>query len=404
MLLLPGAAHTAAPSYHAPDVPLALYLHIPFCRTRCTYCAFSTYSGLSALIPPYMDALAHEIQLVGGGLKRPAHTVYFGGGTPSLIPAALLGHVLDRCRDMFVLPPGAEITLEANPGTVDDTYLRALRQIGVNRLSVGMQSANADELKLFGRCHRQDDVHSTVHTARRVGFTNINLDLIYGTPHQTLAAWQHSLDTALGLDPDHFSLYSLGIEENTPIQRQIALGTLAFPDPDLAADMYEWAASRLAAAGFEQYEISNWTRPGHASQHNLYYWRNLPYLGLGAGAHGYAARIRYANIAHPAAYIECIASQPVPLEFPCSAAADTINSVDRRQAMAETMLMGMRLTVEGVSLDAFRARFGHDLWSIYGAELDRLIASGLVEHTADARVRLTPRGRLLGNRVFIEFV
>jgi len=384
--------------------PLALYLHIPFCSTRCSYCAFNTYTALSEQIIPYMRALAREIRLVAGHTRPRAHTIYFGGGTPSLVPVSLIAATLDTCAEVFDLAPDAEITLEANPGTIDQNYLNALRAAGVNRLSIGMQSAHRSELRLFARRHRVDDVRAAVDMARAAGFENLSLDLIYGIPRQTMAMWRLSVDTAIDLGPDHLSLYSLSIEDATPMQRWITRGMLELPDPDRAADMYEWASDRLAAAGFEQYEISNWSKPGFACRHNVHVWRNQPYLGLGAGAHGYAACLRYANVLHPVTYITRLEAQEAPLSFPLSAAAEEIEPVSARDAMSETMILGLRLTQEGVSLEAFHERFRCELWAVFGRALDGLIAVGLIERTAADRVRLTPRGRLLGNRVFMEFV
>jgi len=396
---------TTSPEFRLPaDTPLALYLHIPFCSTRCSYCAFNTYAGLSDQIIPYMRALAREIRLVAGSSRPRAHTIYFGGGTPSLLPVDEIATTVETCADAFALAPDAEITLEANPGTVDQDYLNALHSIGVNRLSIGMQSAHISELRLFARHHRPDDVRSAVDMARAAGFANINLDLIYGIPRQTTDMWRLSVNTAIALAPAHVSLYSLGIEDATPMERVVARGRLELPDPDLAADMYEWASDRLAAAGFEQYEISNWSKPGFACRHNVHVWRNLPYLGLGAGAQGYAAHTRYANVLHPRTYITRLETQDTALPFPLSAAAEEIDPIDLRESMSETMILGLRLTQEGISVEAFRERFGCELWDVFGRQIDRLIAVGLLEDTADDRVRLTLRGRLLGNQVFMEFV
>jgi len=351
-----------------------------------------------------MRALERELGFVGSQTGDPVATIYFGGGTPSLVPPDAIGAFVRRVGQVVTLPPGAEITLEANPGTVDEPTLRDLRRAEVNRLSIGMQSADAGELRLFARRHDVDDVRRTMALARRAGFANLNLDLIYGVPGQSMATWQHSLNVALTMNPDHLSLYSLGIEDGTPMQRWIEQGAVPAPDPDLAADMIEWATEHLAAQGFAQYEISNWSRPGFESRHNLHYWRNLPYLGLGAGAHGYAARTRYSTVLRPADYIARIEAQRAPLAYPLSAAAVDSESIDDQVAMAEHMIMGLRLTEEGVASAAFRARYGRDLWDVYGAELARLMAAGLLERTPDDRVRLTPRGRLLGNHVFAAFV
>lgn len=386
---------------------LSLYFHIPFCQLRCAYCDFNTYTGLAHLIPAYTEALQHEIAHVASTIPSDVeiNTIYFGGGTPSLLPVAAVAAILNCCASTFTLQPDIEITLEANPGTVDADQLTGLRQCGINRLSIGMQSAHAEELALFARDHGQKDVRDTVRAARNAGFGAISLDLIYGIPRQTQTMWQHSLDMALNLKPDHVSLYSLSVEEMTPLHRQIARGDLPAPDPDQAAEMYEWAAGHLVTVGFEQYEISNWARPGFACRHNLHIWRNRPYLGFGAGAHGCAARTRYANVRHPAAYIERIRSQHrTQTPFPLSAAAEEVEHLDENTIMAETMILGLRLTQNGISARDFRARFQRDLWEVYGVELDRLIDHGLLEETAENGVILTPRGRLLGNHVFAAFV
>jgi oxygen-independent coproporphyrinogen III oxidase len=383
---------------------LALYVHIPFCKTRCTYCAFNTYTGKNNLILRYMWALERELGFVGPHAAEPVATIYFGGGTPSLVPPSAIGAFIRRAGDIVTLSPDPEITLEANPGTVDEPALRDMARAGVNRLSIGMQSANAGELRLFARGHNVDDVRRTVMLARRAGFANISLDLIYGVPGQPMAIWQHSLNTALSMNPDHLSMYSLGIEDGTPMQRWVERGTVAAPDADLAADMIEWATEHLAAQGFIQYEISNWCRPGRESRHNLHYWRNLPYLGLGAGAHGYAARTRYSTALLPEDYIARIEAQRSPMPYPLSAAAVEVEPIDDQAAMAEHMIMGLRLTGEGVAGPDFRARYGRDLWDVFGAELDNLITAELIERMPDDRVRLTARGRLLGNHVFAAFV
>ena len=232
MQLLRLANAMSLPSQSPSSLTLGFYFHIPFCRTRCTYCAFNTYTGQTDLITPYMQALRRELALVVDSFEPTVSSIYFGGGTPSLVPAVHIEATLQACADRCRLTPDVEITLEANPGTVDRTYLRDLRRIGVKRLSLGMQSAHARELKLFARLHRLDDVLATVDSARAVGFDSINLDLIYGIPRQALEMWQHSLTTALCLNPTHLSLYSLGIENATPLESWIAHGTLPAPDPD----------------------------------------------------------------------------------------------------------------------------------------------------------------------------
>jgi oxygen-independent coproporphyrinogen-3 oxidase len=396
------------------DVPYSLYIHIPFCRHRCGYCDFNTYAGQEGLIGDYVSALCREIDLVAASAERTltAHTVFFGGGTPSLLPADQIEHVLDTIRQSFRLLPEAEISLEANPGTLSQAYLQELRAVGVNRLSVGVQSANPAELRLLERQHDFRDAIQAVAWARRAGFDNLNLDLIFGLPEQRLETWQRTLQHALRLKPDHLALYALTLEHGTPFGRWAARGLLVEPDPDVAAAMYELAAERLAEAGFEQYEISNWGRRlPHggvlACRHNLQYWRNLPYLGFGAGAHGYAAGFRTANVLAPAAYIRrCKAVGDPKRAFPRTPATNSLESIDEKTAMGETMMMGLRLTREGVSEEAFIKRFRQSLETVYGPEIRSLQEAGLLEWAVngDRRLRLTPRGRLLGNQVFYRFI
>ncbi|MBC7227107.1 MAG: radical SAM family heme chaperone HemW [Thermoflexales bacterium] len=371
---------------------VALYIHIPFCRSRCTYCAFNTYAGREALIPAYGEALCTEIRAAP---SAPAHTVYFGGGTPSMLPPDTLARILRCLREHFPLSPDVEVTLEANPGTVDPAYLRAARGLGVNRLSLGVQSVHPDELRLLGRRHTWEDAVGAVRAARAAGLENVNLDLIYGLPGQALSDWQETLEAALSLAPDHLSLYALTLEEGTPLQERVARGELPPPDDDAAAEMYEWAEARLAQAGYLHYELSNWARSErHLCRHNLTYWYNELYLGLGAGASSWWGGRRWTNARHPEEYIRRLAAG--------RSVAEEVEEIPLRLEMGETMMMGLRL-VEGVSDARFRARFGVGLAEAFGAELARLVGQGLLEW--DGRTaRLTPRGRLLGNWVFREFV
>lgn len=387
-----------------PDVPdHSLYLHIPFCQVRCAYCDFNTYAGLNDQIPAYARALAAEIETVGAaGGRPPAHTVFFGGGTPSLLPLPELERILQGLRDAFVLTDDAEVTLEANPGTVSREYLFGLRRLGVNRLSFGVQSSHPHELRLLDRLHLFGDAAQAVSWARAAGFEDVNLDLIFALPHQTLGGWRQTVERTLALGPDHVSAYALSLEHGTPMRAWVYRGLLPMPDPDLAADMYLLADELFARNGFEQYEISNWSRPGHACRHNLQYWRNLPYLGFGAGAHGYAASERYSNVLAPGAYIERLAA-PAPGAFPVSPALQQTTHVDRDDEIGETMMMGLRLTTEGVSLEGFAARFGQALPDKFPREIKRLTTRGLIE-ISDGRLRLTRSGRLLGNQVFQEFL
>ena len=389
----------------------SLYIHIPFCRHRCSYCDFNTYAGLEGLIPKYMASLQQEVAWAGqaAGEKLPVHTIFLGGGTPSLIPAHDLALLLETCDQYFAVQPGAEISLEANPGTVTLASLKDLRQAGFNRISLGMQSANAIDLALLERQHGTLDVIRAVEWARQAGFSNLNLDLIYGLPAQPLERWQETLETALALQPEHFSLYALSIEHGTPFRKWLEHGLVSAPDDDLAADMFEWACERLEAAGYGHYEISNWGKRADgetlACRHNLQYWRNLPYFGLGAGAHGYVNGVRTANQRGVKAYIQSMAKNQ-PVGFPGGAAAETALPVDRWTAMQEHMMVGLRLLDEGVSDARFSQRFGVTLKQAFPKQIQQLEQTGLLEWAGDGSdvLRLSQRGWLLGNQVFSEFV
>lgn len=344
------------------------------------------------------------------GAKLTVHTIFFGGGTPSLLPAESIELVISVLRGAYSVSQDVEISLEANPGTVDLEKLRGLRHAGVNRLSFGVQSASPEELRLLERQHDFEDVINAVKWSRQVGFDNINLDWIFGLPGQSLASWQRNMELATSLEPEHLSLYALSIEHGTPFKEMSTRGLIPELDADLAADMYELASDKLAAAGYIQYEISNWARPGadgrpRACRHNLQYWRNLPYAGLGAGAHGYLGSVRTANVLAPAAYIQRMKAGE-PLEFPRTPATASAERVDTQREMGETMMMGLRLIDEGVSEETFQTRFGQTLEEVYGPQIAQLSQQGLLEHVNGGQnaICLTQRGRLLGNRVFREFI
>jgi oxygen-independent coproporphyrinogen III oxidase len=386
----------------------SLYIHIPFCTHRCSYCDFNTYAGQEKQIPDYVDALCREITSVAqsSGSRLPVHTIFFGGGTPSLLSVHQVAHILSTAAAVFDLLPDTEITLEANPGTVSLPYLQELRRSGVNRLSFGMQSADRDDLRLLDRRHLQNEVALAVQWARSAGFDHLSLDLIYGLPDQSLARWERSLSAALALQPDHLSLYALTIEPGTVLFRRSRQGLLPQPDDDLSAEMYDLASEVLQSSGFFQYEISNWARRGgdgviKACLHNLQYWRNQPYLGFGAGAHGFANGQRTANVNGIRAFVKrCTEGQAGP--FPAGPAVQESTAIDRTAEMQETMMVGLRLTDEGISRSAFEARFGVALNEVYGKEIECLVERGLLE--AGERIRLTKKARILGNQVFRHFV
>jgi oxygen-independent coproporphyrinogen-3 oxidase len=289
-----------------PDPLYSIYLHIPFCRSRCDYCGFNTFAGIERLLPSYIEALLKEIASVGVLQSLASHTLYIGGGTPSLLTPGQIQRLIAAARDRLGLDPEAEITLEANPDTVTRSSLTGYRKAGVNRLSLGVQSTHDRDLAAFGRTHRFAGALDAITAARTAGFHNISIDLIYGAHTQTLESWRQSLDIVLALEPQHISLYSLSVEPGTRLETRVLRGLAKPPDPELAADMYDLARDRLAGGGYEHYEISNWARVGYASQHNRHYWLNRPYLGFGAGAHGYGAGLRYWNISPVPDYIEAV--------------------------------------------------------------------------------------------------
>lgn len=385
-------------------VPASLYVHVPFCRIKCTYCAFNTYVNLDNLIEPFVNALIQEITILGRSkAAQSLHTVYFGGGTPSLLKVEQLERVLDAIRLYFEVLVDAEISMESNPSDLTRDYMRDVHSLGINRLSLGMQSANEKELKLFERRHDLGAVFRAVDAARQGGFDNLNLDLIYGIPGQSLADWENSLKTMLRMEPEHVSLYALGLEDGTPLKTWVETGKYPSPDDDLAADMYDLATDMLGGAGLDQYEISNWSKPGLACRHNLQYWRNLPYPGVGPGAHGYADGVRYSTVLSPQRYISAMAKADGDYVYPRTPATEHATVIDRDSEIAETLIMGLRLTQEGIVRGHFRERFGVDLLEVHPETIIRYEKHGLL-YVDDQIVRLTQQGRLLSNMIFRDLV
>ena len=381
---------------------LALYIHIPFCRERCTYCAFNTFTDRTHLMDDYVTAICREIVYIAQ--TTPVHTIYFGGGTPSLLTLEQVSAILEAVHRHFKVLDTVEISFEANPGTVDLGYLQGLVSLGLSRLSLGAQSAQASELNLFGRWHDWSDVQQAVRDARQAGIANLSLDLIYGNPHQSLAMWQDSLAAALTLEPNHLSLYSLGLEAGTPLTKQVKYGELPAPDGDLAADMYEYATEQLDQRGFIQYEISNWGQVGRFCEHNLQYWRNLPYLGIGAGAHGYANLTRTVNAMRPEDYIQRL-HNPTEAEyiFPRTPATIQADNLDAQTDQFETIFMGLRLLNEGLALTSFAERYGVRVEEKYEPTIKWLIEQDMLR-IDETHLFLTERARLLSNQVFTRFI
>ena len=374
-----------------------IYIHVPFCRSRCSYCDFATGAYEEALAARYVRALAREIESSAhADAPTEVDTVYFGGGTPSLLTPAQVSRVLEAVRRRFRVDARAEVTLEINPGTAERARLAELRAAGVNRASFGAQSFDDRELKRLGRTHTADDTRRTLDALRAAGFDNVSFDLIAGLPAQTLAAWERNLSEALALAPEHLSLYLLEVHEGTPLAEQIREGRYDQPDADLAAEMYRLTVERTSAAGYEQYEISNFCRPGRESRHNVKYWTGAPYFGFGCSAHSFDGRsVRWSNERDARAYVSLIEGE--------GGAVVAREELDEREAGAEALFLGLRLLGRGVDLAAHRARFRRDVRADYAADLARFGEAGLIELDGDV-LRLTPAGALLSNEVFSAFV
>ncbi|MDI6817239.1 MAG: radical SAM family heme chaperone HemW [Actinomycetota bacterium] len=372
---------------------LAIYVHIPFCKQKCSYCDFNSYPGLDAVHGAYIDALVSEISAEAARFNRASiSTIYIGGGTPTLLAPEQIGRVLGAIKDNFTVVSDAEISIEANPETVTRENLVALRDAGINRLSLGFQSLDDDLLELLGRKHTAVQAVEAFRAARGAGFENIGIDLIFGIPGQSLANWALTLEQAIALDPEHLSCYGLTIEPGTALERAIDASVVASPDEDLQADMLLYTMDSLYESGYEHYEISNYAKPGFACKHNLTYWNGGDYLGFGAGAHSKAGRARYSNIAEPAKYIEGAGSDTRIAE------SVQLSVVDE---MSEALFLGLR-KMDGVNLDEFDARFGQTIDNVFGEAIEDLVGIGLL--VKNANLRLTPRGILLGNEVFSRFV
>lgn len=386
---------------------LALYLHIPFCTAKCGYCDFNSYEGLPGhLVADYTPALIREMALWAPAAKDLAvDTVFFGGGTPSLTSLDDMAQITAAIRDQFNVTPDVEWTLEANPTELSREHLDGLRALGVNRLSMGVQSLQPEELTLLERLHSPERVVEAVRDARAAGFDNLNLDLIFGIMGQPLAKWQDTLERVLDLAPEHLSCYALTVEPGTALYYQVAKGQIEEPDPDVAADQYEWTRTRLARAGYAQYEISNWARPGRECRHNLVYWHAESYLGLGAGAHSFFLGRRIANVDAPNRYVEAVNES---WEERAATGRGELRQVaggetpDEETQRADAMILGLRL-MSGVDLAGFAARFGASADDAFGPAIAKHEALGLLERV-EGRLRLTDRGLLLSNEVFVDIL
>lgn len=371
-----------------------LYIHIPFCRSRCSYCDFATGLYQSELAERYVRAVVAEIESASQSGAR-VDTVYFGGGTPSLLEPSQLDRIIDALSARFDVDATPEITLEINPGGITVEKLRACRSLGINRASFGLQTFADDELAKLGRSHTTLDALQTFADLRTAGFENVSFDLIAGLPGQTLAGWQRNVQQALELRPEHLSFYLLEVHAGTPLAEHIRKGLQPAPDDDLAAVMYQAMLEQATNAGYEHYEISNLCRPGFESRHNSKYWTGQPYFGFGCSAHSYDGRTRrWSNERDVRRYVEMIETGLSPIVEEQELTAS--------EARAEALFLGMRL-MRGIDLRQYRESFGLDLRAEYGAALERFRAAGLVEMDGEL-VRLTRSGALLSNEVFSAFV
>ncbi|MCL6636862.1 MAG: radical SAM family heme chaperone HemW [Alicyclobacillus sp.] len=376
------------------QAPSSLYVHIPFCPSRCFYCDFTTYVAPPAAVEAYVDALCQEFALLAELRPAPLQTVFFGGGTPTHLHLGQWEQVWSALTRWLPLAPAAEVSVEANPGRLSRELLQGLRSLGVNRLSLGAQALDDRLLLTLGRQHSADDVRRSVELARAAGFTRINLDLMFGLPEQSLADVAASVREVVALGVPHISAYWLKVEAGTPFAEWQALGLLTLPGEDVEAEMYGLVREQLAAAGYVHYEVSNFAQPGEEARHNLVYWRNEPYLAAGVGAHGYVYGERYENVRSLLAYQQALAAgrRPVAQSHQVSAA----------EAAEDTVMLGLRLRA-GVSAARFYERHGADLTALFMREWQALQRLGLVTW-AEGAWRLTERAWPVANEVFARFV
>jgi oxygen-independent coproporphyrinogen-3 oxidase len=372
---------------------LGLYVHIPFCAAICNYCNFNRGLFDSERKARYVEALIREIGRAGTG-RDPVDTIYFGGGTPSLLQPDEVGRIIGACEAAFAVDADREVTLEANPETVTPESLAAFRAAGVGRVSFGVQSLRDEELRRLTRLHGADRARDAVREARAAGFDNVSLDLMMWLPGQSVDHWLESVDGAIALDPDHMSLYLLEVYPNAPLKEEMARARWSQAGDEDAAAMYETAMGRLEASGYEQYEISNVARPGRRSRHNLKYWTDGEWRGFGCGAHSTRAGVRSRNVSGIDEYIDRIGQLVDPV-------AET-NRLSWQERLGDALFTGLRLT-DGVSETAVQSRYGVDIWGRFGQELAPFVAEGLLERR-DGRLRLTRRGMLLAHEVMAVFV
>ncbi|MDO8885852.1 radical SAM family heme chaperone HemW [Candidatus Oleimmundimicrobium sp.] len=382
----------------ADNKPLGLYIHIPFCKQKCNYCDFNSYSGLENFYASYVEAICIEIEKFAQGHEALGEiiSIYFGGGTPFILPVNYLNKIYMTCFSSFPVSSEIEITIEANPETITQDKLKRLRAIGFNRLSIGAQAFDNEMLKILGRKHSSEEICKSYSYAKKAGFDNVNLDLIFGIPKQTVNCWSDTLEKAVGLDPEHISAYCLEVHDGTIIHKKIIDGLFDVPEEDIQADMYLKCTAFLNQMGLTQYELSNFAKSGKECKHNLLYWKNENYLGFGAGAHSHLGNWRYKNIDSPIDYVKKLKLSESVLEK-CEKLSDNV-------ALSETLFLNLRL-LDGINLNEFERKFGFKLLDAYGQQINDLIEKGLLVCPASGEnLKLTKRGLFLANEVFAEFV
>ena len=396
-----------------PNSGMGLYVHVPFCKTKCPYCDFNTYQGIENLIEPFLPAITSEITCWGDALAHPpVKSVFFGGGTPSYLPPGDIERILVAIQSSFQVDPTAEISIEANPGDLDEAACAGILNQGVNRLSIGVQSLDNDLLNLLGRRHQASEAVEAFQSARQAGFDNVNLDLMYGLPNQSMKQWQKTLSSLIELTPEHISLYALTIEEGTPMHRWATEGKIPEPDSDLAADMYQHAREVLAEAGYHHYEISNWSLPDRACEHNLVYWENGPYLGVGPGAHSRLGDYRFWTVLSPRDYNTKAATWA---DLGSRSLADLVETalqgiptlggwehLSLETTCSETMFLGLRL-LDGLNLSEASAIAGTDLAKKFQTPIQECLNLGLLEQDGDC-LKLTMQTYLVANQAFTRFL
>ncbi|HEY8184735.1 MAG TPA: radical SAM family heme chaperone HemW [Pyrinomonadaceae bacterium] len=373
-----------------------VYIHIPFCRSHCSYCDFATGMYNEATAERYVLSLVNEIES-WREVEPPqtVDTIYFGGGTPSLLSPAQLEMLLQAVHAQFKVSPSSEVTIEINPGSATSEVLAAFRALGINRASFGAQTFDDHELARLGRSHTADDTRRTFRYLRDAGFDNISFDLIAGLPGQTMAGWRRNLDEAFSLRPEHLSFYLLEVHQGTPLANHIKSGLQPQPDDDLAAAMYEVMLDRAVEAGYEHYEISNLCLPGYESKHNTKYWTSEPYYGFGCSAHSYDGQSRrWANERNIDQYVNLIESERSP-----RVEDRQLNAAELR---AEAAFLGLRM-MRGLNAGRYKERFGIDIYQKHAADLVRLVEAGLIELNGEL-IKLTKTGALLSNEVFVAFM